>query len=508
MPQSAAQAEPSPARAEDNDAGLVREYAAQATGAAHQIADVTCNVSELSGRMKEQVELLGHVRGKMNELTAENSRVSSGAQTSRRVAEQASAEITQSVGMVRESIGGIDDLVQTVSEGRELISSLQEALAKVSRVAVGIESIARQTNLLALNATIEAARAGDAGRGFAVVATEVKALAAETARSTRDITATVSELESKARLLKVQGEKSADLARSASTGTSTITDTLDAVESTVRHILNETTSILGATTAIDERGRALDQLVTNLDTGFRHSSENLRSIEDHVSSLQTAGEGLLEITARSGIDTKDTPFIREAMRLAALVSLEMTAAADRGDLSLDDVFDRDYRPIPGSNPAQFQTRYNAVFDRVLTPIFDAALSFDAQVVFAMAVDENGYCGTHNTKFSQAQGKDLVWNAANCRNRRFFKDRVGLSVGANRKPYLVQCYQRDMGGGRFMPMVDASAPVVVKGRHWGGMRLAYRLTKQPERRTSRTSIFSGQAAGIHLPATKPNATASG
>jgi methyl-accepting chemotaxis protein len=36
----------------------------------------------------------------------------------------------------------------------------------------------------------------------------------------------------------------------------------------------------------------------------------------------------------------------------------------------------------------------------------------------------------------------------------------------------------MGGGRFAPMVDLSAPIMVKGRHWGGLRLAYMLRSAP------------------------------
>lgn len=98
---------------------------------------------------------------------------------------------------------------------------------------------------------------------------------------------------------------------------------------------------------------------------------------------------------------------------------------------------------------------------------------DERIVFCAAVDRNGYLPTHNNNFSQPQGRDPVWNAANCRNRRMFDDRVGLGAGRNEKPFLVQTYRRDMGGGQFALMKDASAPITVGGRHWGGVRIGYR-----------------------------------
>ena len=52
-------------------------------------------------------------------------------------------------------------------------------------------------------------------------------------------------------------------------------------------------------------------------------------------------------------------------------------------------------------------------------------------------------------------------------------RVGLAAARNTRPFLIQCYRRDMGGGAFALMKDASAPIVLAGRHWGSLRVGYR-----------------------------------
>jgi hypothetical protein len=48
--------------------------------------------------------------------------------------------------------------------------------------------------------------------------------------------------------------------------------------------------------------------------------------------------------------------------------------------------------------------------------------------------------------------------------------------------------RDMGGSRHILMKDLSAPINVKGRHWGGLRLAYKF-----RRMDRASNLGKRAS---------------
>jgi methyl-accepting chemotaxis protein len=162
------------------------------------------------------------------------------------------------------------------------------------------------------------------------------------------------------------------------------------------------------------------------------------------------------------------------MRAARRVGYLLEDALDRGAITLPDLFDEAYRPISGTNPAQHTTRFVDLADGLFPSVQERMLELSPKVVFCIAVDRNGYVATHNRKYNHPQRGDLAWDTANSRYRRIFNDRTGLASARNERPFLLQTYRRDMGGGSFVLLKEAAAPISVRERHWGGVRLAFKF----------------------------------
>jgi len=177
----------------------------------------------------------------------------------------------------------------------------------------------------------------------------------------------------------------------------------------------------------------------------------------------------------AAIRAENQEFVDRAVDAAAMVSMAFEEAVSAGTLTREALFDTDYVPIDGTQPIQFRTRSLDVLEGLLPDIQEPLLAGDKRMIFCAAVDRNGYLPVHNAIYSRPQKPgELAWNTANCRNRRIFDDRAGLSAARNVRPYLIQSYPRDMGNGVVIMMREIDAPVRVFGKHWGGFRTAYKI----------------------------------
>jgi methyl-accepting chemotaxis protein len=382
-------------------------------------------------------------------------------------------EITQSRSVVETAVQHIAELIEAVGRIEHRLSSVGSALSDVAKVSGSIEAIARQTNLLALNATIEAARAGAAGRGFAVVASEVKNLAEATRQATQLIGDTVRGLDGQVTNLIGESGDASVRAKNAGEGAARIQSIIARVQDGFTAVGREIDGVTkAATTNLAHCDRVIDEL-GHLAEGVDLSSTELKHADDRVAKLLEISEGLIALIADSGVETSDAPLIRVVIEISKKISAAFDDAVQRGEITVDQLMDEKYREIPGTDPKQYLTDYVALTDRILPAIQDPVQKYDPRIVFCVAWARGGYLPTHNPNYRHPQGADPVWNNANCRNRRLFNDRAVKKVAANTRPFLLQTYRRDMGGGNFVLMKDLSSPIHVRGRHWGAFRMGFR-----------------------------------
>ena len=359
-------------------------------------------------------------------------------------------DTTQSAQRSAQAVSALARRVQEITESQQAIGQVtQDSLGAVDRARDAVEGVGQE--VVAIVSTLRQ------------VADAVKDLAGKVEASSKQIMSTVAELN--ARIESLAAEIRAEPGQAAQ---GAFHRALGEVQAGVARISTAADGSRAICGDLGERMAGIEREIAGtgaaLDVAMKRSESFLR-----------VSEQLIETVSQCGIETEDTPYIQAAQQAAAQISQLLENSLRTGVATMADLFDEAYQPIAGSSPAQHTTRFVGLADRLFPQVQEHALTISPKVVYCIAVDRNGYVATHNQKYCQPQrAGDVVWNTANSRWRRIFNDRTGLASARNERPFLLQTYRRDMGGGNFIIMKEAAAPIVVDGRHWGGLRLAFQF----------------------------------
>ena len=434
--------------------------------------NVAVEAAKLNRRVQQTSSLAAKQRELATEVHAASQTTSAAIQSLTANADLVSASTAKHLDAARQSYRELLEVTQRISEiakHAQTFAAIVEELSKKSiqirDIGLMINDISDQTNLLALNAAIEAARAGESGRGFAVVADEVRKLAEKVksatsviAENTTAMIGLVGTTEQETVRIREDSQITNEVVTRSSQSFSVMvedfgqmSEQLASISGSIHHIGDINAE---ANAKIGEIHQFSDQVSAQMSEAERFSSE-LRDLTERIQSVATR--------FAVGGSTIDRILV-SASACRQRVETYLEAVEAKGV----NIFDQDYRAVPGSNPPRFTTAYDSAVEADLQGMYDQLLAETPELMMSLVVDAKGYAPAHNKKFSEPPNGDYQHDLMKTRHKRIFNDPAGARSAKNRDPYLVQTYLRDTGE----VLCELTMPVMIKGRHWGGFRTAF------------------------------------
>ncbi len=250
--------------------GITREFEAMV---GEMVASLSSAATELEAAANTLTSTADTTQQLSGSAAAASREVSDNVQSVAAASEEITSSVNEISRQVQESSRIAQSAVQQAEKTDASIAVLSQAAGRIGDVVKLITAVAEQTNLLALNATIEAARAGEAGRGFAIVASEVKALAAQTAKATEEISNQIAGMQS---------------------ATATSVTAIREIGKTIGSI-SEVSAAIAA--AVEEQGAATKEIARNMQQAAKLSTQVASNVTDVSKATGETGSASTQVLA-------------------------------------------------------------------------------------------------------------------------------------------------------------------------------------------------------------------
>jgi methyl-accepting chemotaxis protein len=259
----------------------LRHMIQQISQAATQLGDSVQKISgaseQLSSAVNEQSHSASAMAATVEELTVSINHVSDNASEAGQLANRSGQQSKDGSEVIQSTTTSMNGIARTVQHASNKVSELGQHSEQISSIVSVIQGIADQTNLLALNAAIEAARAGEQGRGFAVVADEVRLLAQNTGKSTKEIASMIDKIQigvretvESMRSGVMEVNHGVEMAGAAGTAITAIRESSAQVLAVVEHI----------SLALREQTTASQDVARNVERSAQMAEQNNLSVQD------------------------------------------------------------------------------------------------------------------------------------------------------------------------------------------------------------------------------------